>query len=46
MPIGIKHERCYVHERIAYALLAVVVGLVTVGGAFTLTDSRTTEEPH
>src|SRR5262249_41981497 len=31
-------------ERITYALLAVVVGLVTVAGARTLTDSRTTPE--
>jgi hypothetical protein len=33
-------------ERITYALLAVVVGLVTTAGALTHTDSRTTEEPH
>jgi MFS family permease len=33
-------------ERITYALLSVVVGLVTVAGARTLTDARTTEEPH
>jgi MFS family permease len=32
-------------ERVTYALLAVVVGLVTVAGARTLTDSRATEEP-
>ncbi len=32
-------------ERLTYALLAVVVGLVTVGGALTLSDSRATEEP-
>jgi MFS family permease len=32
-------------ERITYALLAVVVGLVTAGGAFTLTDSHEVEEP-
>lgn len=31
-------------ERVAYALLAVVVGIVTVFGALTLTDSRSTEE--
>jgi hypothetical protein len=31
-------------ERITYAVLAVVVGLVTVGGALTLTDSRAVEE--
>jgi EmrB/QacA subfamily drug resistance transporter len=32
-------------ERITYALLAVIVGLVAAGGAFTLTDSRAVEEP-
>ncbi|MFF4344230.1 MFS transporter [Kitasatospora sp. NPDC001540] len=31
-------------ERITYAVLAVVVGLVTAAGALTLTDSRSTEE--
>ena len=31
-------------ERITYAVLAVVVGIVAIGGALTLTDSRTTEE--
>ena len=31
-------------ERITYAVLAVVVGLVTAGGALSLTDSRTTED--
>ncbi|MFB7945573.1 MFS transporter [Kitasatospora phosalacinea] len=31
-------------ERITYAVLAVIVGLVTAGGALTLTDSRSTEE--
>src|SRR4051812_3062872 len=31
-------------ERITYALLAVVVGVVTVWGALTLTDSRATDE--
>lgn len=31
-------------ERITYAVLAVVVGLVAVVGALTLTDSRSTEE--
>ncbi|MER7723769.1 MFS transporter [Streptomyces sp. NPDC096323] len=33
-------------ERITYAVLAVVVGLVAAGGALTLTDSRATEESH
>ena len=32
-------------ERITYAVLAVVVGLVAGVGALTLTDSRSTEEP-
>jgi EmrB/QacA subfamily drug resistance transporter len=32
-------------ERITYAVLAVLVGLVAGGGALTLTDSRATEEP-
>jgi len=31
-------------ERITYALLAVVVGLIATAGALTLTDSRSTEE--
>jgi MFS family permease len=31
-------------ERITYALLAVVVGLVAAGGALSLTDSHSTEE--
>lgn len=31
-------------ERITYAVLAVVVGLVTAGGALTLTNSHATEE--
>ena len=31
-------------ERITYAVLAVVVGLITAGGALTLTNSRSTEE--
>ncbi len=31
-------------ERITYAVLAVIVGLVAGGGALTLTDSRSTEE--
>ncbi|GAA4966837.1 MFS transporter [Yinghuangia aomiensis] len=32
-------------ERIAYALLAAVVGLIAAGGALSLTDSHTVEEP-
>ncbi|MGW0574266.1 MFS transporter [Streptomyces tauricus] len=32
-------------ERITYAVLAVIVGLVAAGGAATLTDSRSAEEP-
>ena len=32
-------------ESITYAVLAVIVGLVAAGGAFTLTDSHATEEP-
>jgi EmrB/QacA subfamily drug resistance transporter len=31
-------------ERIAYGVLAVIVGLIAAGGALTLTDSRSTEE--
>jgi hypothetical protein len=31
-------------ERISYAVLAVIVGIVAIGGALTLTDSRATEE--
>ncbi|MGW5636779.1 MFS transporter [Streptomyces sp. NPDC003832] len=31
-------------ERVSYALLAVVVGLIAAGGALTLTNSRTVEE--
>lgn len=31
-------------ERVTYAILAAVVGVIAVGGALTLTDSRTTEE--
>jgi hypothetical protein len=33
-------------ERITYAVLAAVVGLVATGGALTLTDSHATEEPQ
>ncbi|GAA2022086.1 MFS transporter [Catenulispora yoronensis] len=32
-------------ERIAYGVLAVLVGLIAAGGALTLTDSHETEEP-
>lgn len=32
-------------ERITYAVLAVVVGLIAAGGALTLTNSHATEEP-
>ncbi|MGN9816290.1 MFS transporter [Streptomyces sp. SD11] len=32
-------------ERITYAVLAVIVGLVAAGGAASLTDSRSAEEP-
>jgi uncharacterized membrane protein YraQ (UPF0718 family) len=31
-------------ERVTYAVLAVVVGIIATGGALTLTDSHTTEE--
>jgi MFS family permease len=31
-------------ERITYAVLALIVGVIAVGGALTLTDSRATEE--
>jgi hypothetical protein len=31
-------------ERITYAVLAVIVGIVAIGGALTLTDSRATED--
>ncbi|MER5763911.1 MFS transporter [Streptomyces sp. NPDC002082] len=31
-------------ERIAYGLLAIIVGLISAGGALALTNSRTTEE--
>jgi len=33
-------------ERITYAVLAVLVGLVAAGGALTLTDSHATDEPE
>ncbi|WP_329343104.1 MFS transporter [Streptomyces sp. NBC_00663] len=32
-------------ERIIYGVLAVIVGLIAAGGALTLTDSHTVEEP-
>jgi uncharacterized membrane protein YraQ (UPF0718 family) len=32
-------------ERITFAIVAVVVGIVAAGGALTLTDSHSTEEP-
>ena len=31
-------------EQLTYAVLAVVVGVVAVSGALTLTDARTTDE--
>ena len=33
-------------ERITYAVLAVIVGVIAAGGALTLTDSRDREEAH
>jgi len=33
-------------ERITYAVLAVLVGVIAAAGALTLTDSRSTEEPQ
>ena len=33
-------------ERITYAVVAVIVGLVAGAGALALTDSRATDEPH
>lgn len=39
-------ETFYHGERVAYAVLAVVVGLVAGGGALALTNSRNTEEAH
>ncbi|MFI1377162.1 MFS transporter [Streptomyces longwoodensis] len=32
-------------ERVTYAVLAVIVGLIATGGALTLTDSHSVEEP-
>ena len=43
---GAFTETFYHGERIAYAVLAVVVGLVAGGGALALTNSRNTEEAH
>lgn len=38
--------RSFFHgERITYAVLAVLVALISAGGAFTLTDSHSVEEP-
>ncbi|GGW13651.1 MFS transporter [Streptomyces capoamus] len=38
--------RSFFHgERITYAVLAVIVGLIATGGALTLTDSHSVEEP-
>jgi len=33
-------------ERITYAVMAVVVGLIAAGGALSLTDSHSADEPH
>jgi EmrB/QacA subfamily drug resistance transporter len=33
-------------ERITYAVLAVIVGVVAATGALSLTDSRSTDDPH
>ena len=33
-------------ERVAYGVLAVVVGVIAGWGALTLTDSKETEEAH
>ena len=49
LPVGTWSESLvtsFFHgERITYGVLAIVVGLVAGYGAFTLTDSRSTEEP-
>jgi MFS family permease len=48
LPVGTWSEALvssFFHgERITYAVLAAIVGLVAAGGALTLTDSHTTEE--
>ena len=33
-------------ERVAFGVLAVIVGLFAIAGALTLTNSHSTEEPH
>ncbi len=49
LPAGVWHPDLvlsFFHgERVTYALLAVIVGLVAGWGALTLTDSHATEEP-
>ncbi|HST81459.1 MAG TPA: MFS transporter [Kineosporiaceae bacterium] len=49
LPVGAWSESLvasFFHgERITYAVVAVIVGLVAAGGALTLTDSHSTEEP-
>jgi hypothetical protein len=48
LPVGTWSESLaasFFHgERIAYAVMAVIVGLVGAAGALALTDSRSTEE--
>jgi EmrB/QacA subfamily drug resistance transporter len=50
LPVGVwSHDlvMSFFHgERVTYGVLAVIVGLVAGGGALTLTDSRSTEEPE
>jgi uncharacterized membrane protein YraQ (UPF0718 family) len=49
LPAGVWSSdlvRSFFHgERITYAVLAVLVGLIATGGALTLTDSHSVEEP-
>ncbi|MFJ9041116.1 MFS transporter [Streptomyces sp. NPDC102406] len=49
LPAGVWNSglvRSFFHgERITYAVLAVIVGLIATGGALTLTHSHSTEEP-
>ncbi|MFI0242063.1 MFS transporter [Streptomyces sp. NPDC016845] len=49
LPVGVWNSdlvHSFFHgERITYAVLAVIVGLIAGGGALTLTDSHSTEEP-